>query len=62
MRIVFATAIAVLAAISTPCLADTTVIEQSGKKFTQTEITIKKGDTVTYVNKDSITPQASPHF
>jgi plastocyanin len=55
MRIVFATAIAILAAMSAPCLADTVVIEQSGKKFAQTEITVKKGDTVTFVNKDPIT-------
>jgi plastocyanin len=55
MRIVFATAIAILAAMSAPCLADTVVIEQLGKKFAQTEITVKKGDTVTFVNKDPIT-------
>jgi plastocyanin len=55
MRIVFATAIAILAATSAPCLADTVVIEQSGKKFSQAEITVKKGDTVTFANKDPIT-------
>ncbi len=33
MRVVFATTIAVLAMISTPCLADTFVIEQVGKKL-----------------------------
>jgi plastocyanin len=55
MRIAFATVIAALVAVNTPCLADTTVIEQSGKKFSQTEVTVKKGDTVTFVNKDPIT-------
>jgi plastocyanin len=55
MRIVFATAIAILAVTSAPCLADTVVIEQSGKKFSQAEITVKKGDTVTFANKDPIT-------
>jgi plastocyanin len=55
MRIVFATAIAILAATSAPCLADTVVIEQLGKKFSQAEITVKKGDMVTFANKDPIT-------
>ena len=58
MRIAFAPAaliVSALVAISTPCLADTTVIEQSGKKFSQTEITIKKGDMITFANKDPIT-------
>jgi plastocyanin len=55
MRIAFATVIATLVAFSTPCLADTTVIEQSGKKFSQAEVTIKKGDTITFANKDPIT-------
>ena len=55
MRIVFVTVIAALGAISTPCLADTVVIDQLGKKFSQTEITVKTGDIVTFVNKDPIT-------
>jgi plastocyanin len=60
MRIVLATAIAAtavaaLATLSTPCLAETTVIEQLGKKFSQTEITVKKGDLITFANKDPIT-------
>jgi plastocyanin len=60
MRIAFATAIAAiavsaLAAISTPCLAGTTVVEQVGKKFSQAEVTIAKGDVITFANKDPIT-------
>jgi plastocyanin len=60
MRIVLvaavaASALSVLTALSTPCLADTIVIEQSGKKFSQTEVTIKKGDSITFANKDPIT-------
>jgi len=55
MRIALATVIAALVAMSAPCLADTVVIEQSGKKFSQAEITVKKGDMVTFANKDPIT-------
>ena len=60
MRIVLVVAIAasalsMLTALSTPCLADTIVIEQSGKKFSQAEVTIKKGDLITFANKDPIT-------
>lgn len=48
---------AVMAALTAavPAAADTVIVEQSGKKFSQTEITVKKGDTVRFVNKDPYT-------
>lgn len=55
MRTPIVLAALAVAAVSTPCLAGTVVIEQAGKKFSETEITIKKGDTVTFANKDPIT-------
>jgi plastocyanin len=57
MRTVHAIAAAAIALVSAgaPALAETIVIDQSGKKFSETEITIKKGDTVRFVNKDPIT-------
>jgi Plastocyanin len=35
--------------------AETVIVDQTGKKFSTTELTIKKGDTVTFANKDPIT-------
>ncbi|WP_448207869.1 cupredoxin domain-containing protein [Azospirillum sp. sgz302134] len=57
MRMSFAIALlAVAVAVTgTPCFAGTTVVEQSGKKFSESEISVKKGDTVTFANKDPIT-------
>lgn len=55
MRLLFASTVLAAALAATPCLAGTTVIEQSGKKFSETEITIRKGDTVTFANKDPYT-------
>ena len=55
MRLLFASTVLAAVVAAAPCLAGTTVIEQSGKKFSETEITIKKGDTVTFTNKDPYT-------
>ena len=34
--------------------AETTTIAQEGKKFSQSEATVKVGDSITYVNKDPV--------
>jgi plastocyanin len=49
--------IVVFAATLTGCSATTTVkntVNIQGSQFSPTEITIKKGDTVTWINKDSV--------
>ncbi len=38
-----------------PALAETHVVDQANKKFSATELAVKAGDTVRFVNKDSIT-------
>lgn len=53
MRILLAAA--ALTLVGAPCLAETITVDQAGKKFSETEITIRKGDTVRFVNKDQIT-------
>lgn len=55
MRLILASAALAAAMAATPGLAETIVVEQSGKKFSETEITVKKGDTVRFVNKDPFT-------
>lgn len=48
-------ALAALAGTAAPGHAETVVVEQAGKKFSVPELSIKKGDTVTFANKDPIT-------
>lgn len=55
MRITLASAALAAVMTAVPASADTVIVEQSGKKFSQTEITVKKGDTVRFVNKDPYT-------
>lgn len=48
-------AILVIAATAAPALADSVTVYQEGKKFSETEVTVKAGETVTFTNKDPIT-------
>lgn len=48
-------ALAALAGSAAPGHAETVVVEQAGKKFSTPELTIRKGDTITFANKDPIT-------
>ena len=50
-----ALAFGIVAGYISVALAATTTIEQKDKKFSQTEITVKKGDTVAFKNDDDIT-------
>jgi plastocyanin len=47
--------LALLIAALGPACADSVTIFQEGKKFSETEVTVKVGETVTYTNKDPIT-------
>jgi plastocyanin len=47
--------LAVVAGLASPARAESVTVFQEGKKFSEAEVTIKVGDTVTYTNKDPIT-------
>jgi plastocyanin len=50
-----ACSLALLIAALGPAFADSVTIFQEGKKFSESEVTVKIGETVTYTNKDPIT-------
>ncbi|HWK44544.1 MAG TPA: plastocyanin/azurin family copper-binding protein [Stellaceae bacterium] len=50
-----ALSLAVFIGMASSARADNVVVFQDGKKFSETEVTIKVGDSVTYTNKDPIT-------
>ncbi len=41
--------------LASPALAETQTISQAGKKFSERKITVKVGDTVTFLNDDETT-------
>jgi plastocyanin len=45
----------ILAVWATAARADNVTVFQDGKKFSESEVTIKVGETVTFTNKDPIT-------
>jgi plastocyanin len=56
MRIdVAALAAALLIAAIAQAHADDVTVYQEGKKFSESEVTVKVGETVTYTNKDPVT-------
>src|SRR5438552_836757 len=48
-------AVLVLLGSTTVALADSVTVFQEGKKFSNAEVTVKKGDSVTFSNKDPYT-------
>lgn len=50
-----ALSIILFAATVVPAHADSVTVYQEGKKFSETEVTVKAGESVTFTNKDPIT-------
>ncbi|MEA2754011.1 MAG: hypothetical protein QOJ54_300 [Aliidongia sp.] len=56
MRFAFSVySLALLIAAFSPARADNVTVFQEGKKFSDTEVSVKVGETVTFSNKDPIT-------
>jgi len=55
MRAIRMTALAVAFAAGAAAAADGVTVFQEGRKFSESEITIKRGESVTYTNKDPFT-------
>jgi plastocyanin len=53
-KTLIAAALTLIAAGSIAALADDTLIHQKGRAFTVSEVTIKKGSTLTFVNDDTV--------